>query len=151
MSRVLQTIFLWLGGLACFLQLWCTSSWGSRKSWTWFARDICMFSWVHHIVWMIWYLDMRTWSHWCVLLLMQTLGVFFRVVIGMVSHTLSNLNWLTKASYTLNEDVSAQGSNLWRRQYLVVDDLAWLGLKLWLSAEEWHLIMVSNPKGLYSW
>lgn len=36
-------------------------------------------------------------------------------------------------------------------QYLVVDDLAWLGLKLWLSAEEWHLIMVSNPKELYGW
>lgn len=45
---------------------------------------------------------------------MQTLGVFFRVVIGMVSHvvlsTLSNLSWLIKASYTLNEGVYARGS-----------------------------------------
>lgn len=37
-------------------------------------------------------------------------------------------------------------------QYLVVDDLAWLmSLKSWLSSEEWHLMMVSNPKELYGW
>ena len=36
--------------------------------------------------------------------------------------------------------------------YLVVDDLAWLkSLRSWLSQEEWHLIMVQNPKDLYDW
>lgn len=37
-------------------------------------------------------------------------------------------------------------------QYLVVDDLAWLkSLRSWMSAEEWDLMMVSNPKALYGW
>lgn len=37
-------------------------------------------------------------------------------------------------------------------EYLVIDDLAWLkSLRSWLTAEEWHFMMVSNPKALYGW
>lgn len=37
-------------------------------------------------------------------------------------------------------------------EYLVVDNLAWLkSLRSLLSAEKWHLMMVSNPKALYGW
>ncbi|GAP83342.2 putative amidohydrolase 2 [Rosellinia necatrix] len=35
--------------------------------------------------------------------------------------------------------------------FLEVDDLAWLNsLRSWLSDEEWHLLMVENPKALFS-
>ncbi|RAH80527.1 amidohydrolase 2 [Aspergillus japonicus CBS 114.51] len=36
--------------------------------------------------------------------------------------------------------------------YLEVDDLAWLqSLRSWLSEEEWHLLMVENPRKLFDW
>lgn len=36
--------------------------------------------------------------------------------------------------------------------YLKVDDLAWLkSLRSWLTADEWDMMMVSNPERLYDW
>lgn len=36
--------------------------------------------------------------------------------------------------------------------FLEVDDHAWLkSLRLWLSEDEWHALMVETPKALYDW
>ena len=36
--------------------------------------------------------------------------------------------------------------------FLEINDLAWLkSLRSWMSAREWHMVMVTNPQSLYGW
>ncbi|ODM24286.1 hypothetical protein SI65_02006 [Aspergillus cristatus] len=74
------------------------------------------------------------------------------VVRAFVDANPERILWGSDWPHTPHMKVRTREEALRETEYLVVDDLAWLkSLRSWLSAEEWHLIMVSNPKTLYGW
>ena len=66
--------------------------------------------------------------------------------------SLSSIATNLQRPHTPHMKVRTREEAMRETEYLVVDDLAWLkSLRSWLSVEEWHLMMVSNPKALYGW
>ncbi|KAI0486361.1 amidohydrolase 2, partial [Xylaria cf. heliscus] len=60
------------------------------------------------------------------------------------------LVWGSDWPHTPRMRVRSQEEALKETPFLEVDDLAWLkSLRSWLSDEEWHLLMVDNPKALF--
>ncbi|KAL4738802.1 hypothetical protein BDV11DRAFT_205649 [Aspergillus similis] len=59
--------------------------------------------------------------------------------------------WGSDWPHTPQMKVRTPEEALTEAPYLEVDDLAWLrSLRSWLSYEEWHSLMVTNPSALYS-
>ncbi|KAI9040567.1 uncharacterized protein KD926_008134 [Aspergillus affinis] len=62
----------------------------------------------------------------------------------------ADLKPLVRAFFDANPRQVLWGSDWPHTPFLEVDDLAWLtSLRSWLSAREWHMLMVTNPQSLY--
>ncbi|PWY74513.1 hypothetical protein BO94DRAFT_559669 [Aspergillus sclerotioniger CBS 115572] len=60
--------------------------------------------------------------------------------------------WGSDWPHTPHMKVRTREEALRETPYLAIDDMAWLqSLRSWVTAEEWHAMMVSNPTRLYGW
>ncbi|PYH93229.1 amidohydrolase 2 [Aspergillus ellipticus CBS 707.79] len=60
--------------------------------------------------------------------------------------------WGSDWPHTPHMKVRSREEALCETPCLIIDDLEWLkSLRSWLTAEEWHAMMVSNPQRLYGW
>ena len=69
-----------------------------------------------------------------------------------LGHEINKLTRGTIRPHTPLMKVRTKEEALKETPYLEVDDLAWLkSLRTWLTDEEWHSLMVLNPRRLYDW